>query len=55
MTIWPKNLFKAKILTQKFNASYKIRPKNLFSSQKSTLKNGTSHIPIYESYHPEIL
>ena len=34
MTIRPKNLFKAKILTQKFNASYKIDPKIYFPAKK---------------------
>ena len=34
MTIWPKNLFKAKILTQKFITSYKIDPKIYFPAEK---------------------
>ena len=34
MTIWPKNLFQAKILTQKFITSYKIDPKIYFSAKK---------------------
>ena len=55
MTIWPKNLFQAKILTQKFITSYKIDPKNYFSAKKVPSKNGTSRIPIYGSYPPELL
>ena len=50
-----QNFFKAKILTQKFITSYKIDPKIYIPAKKSTLKNGTSRIPIYGSYHPEIL
>ena len=38
MTIWPKNLFKAKHLTQKFITSYKIDRKYIFFSRESTLK-----------------
>ena len=38
MTIWPKNLFKAKMLTQNLIKSYKIDPKIYFSAKKSTLK-----------------
>ena len=53
MTIWPKNLFKANILTQKFFTSYKIDPKIYFLAKEST-KNGTFRIPIYGSYPPEI-
>ena len=53
MTIWPKNLFKAKILTQKFITSYKIDPKIYFPAKKVPSKNGTSRIPIYGSYPPE--
>ena len=34
MTTWPKNLFKAKILTQKFITSYKIDPKIYFQAKK---------------------
>ena len=34
MTIWPKNLFKAKILTQKFITSYKLDPKIYFPAEK---------------------
>ena len=52
MTIWPKNLFKAKILTQKFITSYKIEPKIYFPAKKVHSKNGTSCIPIYRSYPP---
>ena len=52
MTIWPKNLFKAKILTQKFITSYKIDPKIYFPAEKVPSKNGTSRIPIYGIYPP---
>ena len=52
MEIWPKNLFKAKILTQKFITSYKIDPKIYFPAKKVPSKNGTSRIPIYGSYPP---
>ena len=34
MTILPKNLFKAKILTPKFNTSYKIDSKIYFPAKK---------------------
>ena len=34
MTIWPKTLFKAKILTQKFITSYKIDPKFIFQPKR---------------------
>ena len=53
MTIWPKTLFKAKILTQRFITSYKIDPKIYFPAKKVPSKNGTSGIPIYGSYPPE--
>ena len=46
MTIWPKNLFKAKNLTQKFITSYKIDPKNFLPAQKVSSENGTSRTPI---------
>ena len=62
MTIWPRNLFKAKNLTQKFIQGWKLdpkiyyklqnRPKHLFSSQKVLSKNGTSRITIYGSSSP---
>ena len=62
MTIWPKNLFKAKNvtqnlfqakkLTQKFITSYKIDPKIYFPAKKVPSKSGTSRIPIYGSYPP---
>ena len=42
---WHKNLIK----------SYKIDPKIYFSSRKVPSKNGTSHIPIYESYPPNLI
>ena len=38
MKIWPKNLFKAKILTQKFITSYKIDPKIYFPAEKEPSK-----------------
>ena len=53
MKTWPKNLFKAKILTQKFITSYKVDPKIYFPAEKVPSKNGTSRIPIYGSYPPE--
>ena len=34
MKIWPKNIFKAKILTQKFITSYKVDPKIYFPAEK---------------------
>ena len=34
MIIWLKNLFKAKIVTQKFIKSYKIDPKIYFPAEK---------------------
>ena len=43
MTIWPKNLFKVKILTQKFITSCKIDPKIYFPAKKVPLKKW--HIP----------
>ena len=52
MKISPKNLFQAKILTQKFISSYKIDPKIYFLAKKVPSKNGTSRIPIYGSYPP---
>ena len=41
-------------LTQKFITSYKIDPKIYFPAEKVPSKNGTSHIPIYGSYPPDI-
>ena len=38
MTIWPKNLFKDKNLTQKFITSCKINPKIYFPSKKVPYK-----------------
>ena len=52
MTIWPKNLFKAETLIQKFITSYKIDPKIYFPAKKLPSNNGTSSIPIYGSYPP---
>ena len=53
MIIWPKNLIKAKILTQKFITSYKIDSKIYFPAEKVPQKNGTSCIPMYGSYPPK--